>query len=111
MSGLRYYLDEDVVHGPGVAKELRKRAIDAITAVDSGRAGQEISDQDQLAYATSEGRVMVTQDLRFRPRLPHGGLVVMQRPMSLGDYILYLELLAAQYSPGDLNDQVHYCQL
>lgn len=111
MSGLRYYLDEDVIHGPGVATELRKRGIDTITALEAGRAGQEISDQDQLEYATSEGRVMVTQDLHFRPRLPHGGLIVMQRPISLGDYILYLQLLAEQYSPGDLNDQVHYCQL
>ncbi len=42
MSGLRYYLDEDVVHGPVVATELRKRGVDAITAVEMGRAGQGI---------------------------------------------------------------------
>jgi hypothetical protein len=35
----------------------------------------------------------------------------MQRPLSLGDYILYLEILAEQFDPGDLDDQVHYCQL
>jgi len=111
VSGLHYYLDEDVVHGPAVASELRNRGVDAITALEAGRAGREISDQEQLEYATRQGRVMVTQDLRFRPRLPHGGLVVMQRPMRLGDYILYLQVLAERYGPGDLNDQVHYCQL
>jgi len=111
MSGLRYYLDEDVVHGPVVATELRKRGVDTVTAVEAGRAGQGISDQEQLEYATRQGRMMVTQDLRFRPRLPHSGLIVMQRPLSLGDYILYLQILAEQFSPGDLDDQVHYCQL
>lgn len=54
---------------------------------------------------------MVTQDVHFRPGLPHGGLVVMQRPLPLGGYILYLEILADQFGPGDLDDQVHYCQL
>jgi hypothetical protein len=110
MSGLRYYLDENVVHGPVVARELRARGVDAITALDAGRAGQEIADQEQLEYATRDGRVMVTQDLRFRPRLPHGGLIIMQRPLSLGEYIRYLQRLAERLSPGELNDQVHFYQ-
>lgn len=54
---------------------------------------------------------MVTQDAHFRPSVPHGGLIVMQRPLSLGDYILYLEILAEQFDPGGLDDQVHYWQL
>ena len=111
MSGLRYYLDEDVVRGPVVARELRARGIDAVTALEADRAGKEITDQEQLDYATRENRVMVTEDLHFRPRLPHGGLVVMQRPMGLGDYILYLQILAEQSASGELSDQVHYCQL
>jgi hypothetical protein len=94
-----------------VARELRARRIDAIAAVEARRAGLGISDQNQLEYATREQRVMVTQDLRFRPNLHHGGLVVMQRPLSLGDYILYLQILAEQFSAGDLDNQVHYCQL
>jgi hypothetical protein len=81
VSGLGYYLDEDVIHGPLVAGELRKRGLDAVTALEAGRASQEISDQEQLEYATGQGRVMVTQDVHFRPRLPHGGLIVMQRPL------------------------------
>lgn len=109
MSRFRYYLDENVSHGPIVAVQLQRRGVDAITAVDAGRAGQGVMDQDQLDYATREGRVMVTEDVHFRPLLPHGGLVVMQSPLGIGDYILYLELLAEQYGPGDLNDQVHYC--
>lgn len=111
MSGLRYFLDEDVIRGPVVARELRARGVDATTALEMGRAGQGIPDQQQLDYATRQGRVMVTEDLHFRPTLPHGGLVVMERPLSLGDYMLYLEVLAQQFGPDDLGDQVHYCQL
>lgn len=36
MRGLRYYLDEDGIHGPGVATELRRRGIDSITALEAG---------------------------------------------------------------------------
>lgn len=110
MSRLRYYLDEDVVRGPTVAEHLRRRDVDTITATEAGRAGQRISDQDQLDYATREKRVMVTEDLHFRARLPHGGLVVMQRPLSLGDYILYLEVLAEQAGIDGLQNLTHYCE-
>lgn len=111
MSGLSYYLDEDVIHGPVVAAELRRRGIDAITAQEAGRAGQSISDQEQLNFATTHGRARVTQDAHFSPLDSHGGLLVMHRPLSLGDYILYLQILAEQFSAGDLNDQAHYCQI
>ncbi len=111
MSGLRYYLDENVIHGPQVAEELRKRGVDAVTALEVGRAGMEITDQEQLEYGAKHGRVMVTQDVHFRPRLSQWGLIVRERSLSLGDYLLYLESLAEQVSPGDLDDQVHHCQL
>jgi len=110
MSGLRYYLDEDVDHGPSVARELRARGVDTVTSVEAGRAGKGFPDQDQLDYATRQGRVFVTQDAHFRPRLPHGGVVVMQRRLGLGDYILYLETLAEQYKSDDLRDQTRYCE-
>ena len=111
MTSLSYYLDENVNYGPKVAEELRRRGIDAITTLEAGRADQEIPDQKQLEYATSQGRVMVTQDLRFRPHIPHGGLVVMQRRLSPGDYIDYLQDLAERFGPGDLADQTYYCDL
>lgn len=110
MTNLSYYLDEDVNYRPAVADELRRRGISALTALEAGRAGREIPDQEQLDYATSQGTVMVTQDVRFRPRLPHGGLVVMQRRLSPGDYI-DLQDLAEQFGPGDLADQTYYCDL
>ena len=81
MRSLRYYLDEDVNHGPTIARRLRERGIDAVTVSEVGRSGHGISDQDQLLYAGRERRVMVTEDIHFRSQLPHAGLVVMQRPL------------------------------
>jgi hypothetical protein len=104
VSRLSYYLDEDIDHGPTVAAGLRDRSIDAIAAQEAGRAGQGIPDHEQLEYASGQGRVMVTQDLRFAPHPPHSGLVVMQRKLSLSDYMLYLQIVAEQFSPGDLNN-------
>ena len=36
------------------------RGIDAVSVYDVGRASRRISDDDQFAYATAEGRVLVT---------------------------------------------------
>jgi predicted nuclease of predicted toxin-antitoxin system len=55
---LRFFLDEDM--NPQVAAGLRVRGIDAVAAHEVGRANQRIADDDQLRYATAEGRVLVT---------------------------------------------------
>jgi predicted nuclease of predicted toxin-antitoxin system len=55
---IRFYLDENM-HG-GLAPGLRARGIDAVSAREVGRLG--LPDPDQLAFATSEGRVLVTYD-------------------------------------------------
>jgi hypothetical protein len=45
---------------PAVADGLRARNVDAVSVYAISRAGQRIADADQLAYATAEGRVLVT---------------------------------------------------
>jgi hypothetical protein len=82
--------------------------VDAVTAGEAGRAGRGIPDQDQLDFASAEGRILVTQDLHFQPDLPHGSTVVMQRPLSVGEYVLYLQVLSGDYEPDGLADQGHY---
>jgi hypothetical protein len=64
---LRYYFDEHMK--PAIARQLRKRGIDVLTTQEAGRANQGIDDPDQLAFATSLGRVLVTQELRNLVRL------------------------------------------
>lgn len=75
---LRYYFDEHTK--TAIAEQLRVRGVDAQTAQEAGRAGQGIPDSEQLAYATSQGRVLVTREKREFPvlaytQLPHAGII------------------------------------
>ncbi len=54
---IQLYLDEDAQR-TSLVRALRARQIDVLTANEAGRTG--ISDADQLAFATSEGRAVFT---------------------------------------------------
>lgn len=55
---IRYYLDE---HIPNAAADaLRRDGADVLTTAEAGRLS--LPDDEQLRFATAEGRVMVTQD-------------------------------------------------
>lgn len=55
---IRFHLDENVSHA--VAAGLRRRGLDITTAVEIGLRAA--SDEEQLAFAFSQGRVLVTHD-------------------------------------------------
>lgn len=102
MSDVKFFTDEDVY--AAVAPALRRAGIDAVSTPESGRRGQ--SDQSQIAWAATGGRVVVTFNVAHFARLhrdwidqghSHAGIVVSnQRP--LGDVIRRLLHLA-----GDLD--------
>jgi hypothetical protein len=81
------YTDADV-HG-GLAAQIRLRGFDAISAYEAGRA--ELSDADQLAYAVSQRRAILTCNAKdFAPlsktwwqdgRQHHGIIVSEQLPL------------------------------
>jgi len=56
---VKVYLDEDLA--PAVAQFLRRRGIDATSAQEAGNA--QLDDRAQLAYATREGRAIVTANV------------------------------------------------
>lgn len=100
------YLD---VHVPRpIAEQLRLRGVDLVTAIEDG--SDRFSDEDLLDRASSLGRVLFTQDIRFkalaedwqRQGRPFVGLAFgHQRGATLGKYISDLELLAQATEPGD----------
>ena len=59
---IKFYTDEHV--HPGIAKALRKRGIDVLTAQQAGML--DVDDDEHLQFAASQGRVVFTQDEDFR---------------------------------------------
>lgn len=60
-SKLRFYLDENM--DPEISEQLRRRGLDALSARDVSLL--EVSDDVQLRYAASQGRVLCTKDSGF----------------------------------------------
>lgn len=60
MSGppIRLFTDEQI--DVALTPALRQRGYDAESCHEAGRANQSISDEEQLRYATAEGRAILT---------------------------------------------------
>jgi predicted nuclease of predicted toxin-antitoxin system len=91
---IRFHLDE---HCPtALAEGLRRRGIDVTTTPEAGLL--QATDEEQLAFARREGRVVFTQDEDFlklhATGSPHAGITYChQESRSLGDIIRSLTLL------------------
>ncbi len=79
---MKYYLDEDI--SPKVAGLLIKHGINAASAHETGMI--QASDREQLDYAASRDRVMVTRNRNdfiqltvqfFNSLLPHKGVIIV----------------------------------
>lgn len=58
---IRFYMDQ---HIPNVAvAALRRRGVDVLTAHEAGTCGR--TDEEQLRFATADGRVIVTFDADY----------------------------------------------
>lgn len=107
---LRYYFDEHM--NPDLATQLRKRGIDVLTTQEAGHANQKFSDADQLAYATSLGRILVIEEKREFPalhkHLSHAEIIILQRRAGLGKFIEYLEYVALVLEPEEMRNRLEY---
>lgn len=106
---IKFFLDECVLGG--TAAGLRARGIDAISVQEVGRCG--ILDPDQLAFATTEGRVIVTFDQDYlalhATGVPHAGIVYCQADAySLGQLIHQLEIVHGAMTPAEMVDHLEY---
>ncbi|MEO8393502.1 MAG: DUF5615 family PIN-like protein [Chloroflexota bacterium] len=76
---VKLYADENFPQ-PAV-EALRELGHDVLTTLDSGKAGQAIPDEDVLAFATEEDRILVTLNRKHFIRLhrdqpDHAGIIV-----------------------------------
>jgi len=106
---IRFHLDE---HGdPRIARGLRLRGIDVTTTVDAGLL--HATDEEQLAYSTSEGRVLFTQDADFL-RLDTAGLIhtgiafCHAGSRSIGEIIRTMTLIWEIYEPEEMDCRVEF---
>lgn len=110
------YLDVHVPAAIGV--ELRRRGVDILTAQEDGAATLE--DEAILLQASTLGRLLFTQDIRFkalaeswqRSGRDFGGLLFgHQLHGSIGQYIRDLELIAKATEPSDWVGQIEQLPL
>ncbi len=91
---IRFHLDE---HCPiALAEALRRREIDVTTTSEAGLLGS--TDEDHIAHALKEGRVIFTQDADFlrlaADGVEHAGIAYCHpEHRSLGDTLRLLILI------------------
>jgi hypothetical protein len=111
---VRLYLDEDVI--PDLARILRARGFDVISAHERGT--QELPDDKQLAYASADGRAILTFNFVDYLRLgdewyeadrEHAGIIVSYRQYTrrqIGELARVTTSLLNQVSVEEIRDTV-----
>jgi hypothetical protein len=96
-----------------LAPALARRGFDAISCQQAGRANQRISDEDQLIYATSQGRVIltfnmvdfITLDAEWkRDGRRHAGIIISAEIRSLTELVQRVEHHLLTISPEQQMD-------
>jgi hypothetical protein len=97
---MKYYLDEDL--SPKIAELLRGLGIDCISAHEAEMI--QVSDLEQLEFASSEKRCLVTKNrddfIRltvqfFNDHLPHYGVLIIPRTFPGDRFNLIADALSA----------------
>ncbi len=110
---IKIYTNESVP--VGVAAGLKRRAVEAWSALDSGQLG--LSDEDHLEYAAQAKAALFTHDADFlrlaqtwaeEPKTHWGIIYVHTAQLSVGECIRRLKEMADVLEPEDLIDRVEF---
>ncbi len=105
---LRYFTDEHV-HG-SVVQGLRLRNIDVLTTKESRMLGA--TDEEHIAFAKKEGRVIFTQDVDFlrlhAKGVEHCGIVYAHQRTPIGSVIRGLMLLHQILEDNDMQNHIGF---
>lgn len=111
--GVIVYLDEMLP--PALAVELRKRGYDVISCHEVERGNRGVDDPAQLAYATSVGRAILTQNARDyapldaqwkREGKQHAGVILYAENFSFGVMLRRIVTHLETYPPDVQHDTV-----
>jgi uncharacterized protein with PIN domain len=108
-NNIRFYLDENVAND--IAEGLRHRGIDVVTTPEAGNMG--LTDEEHLAFALAQNRVIVTQDSDFlildSQGLPHAGIVYYKpQTRTVKDIISGLLLIYGVLSPEEMHNHIEF---
>jgi hypothetical protein len=109
-SSIALYIDEQFPIN--LAVELRNHGVDVLTTQEAQRAGT--PDEDQLNYATTHGRVLVTQDKDFLELAIshyHLGIIYARQSLQPGIIVEDLVLIAKAAKPEELEQQIWWLPL
>ena len=108
MNEVCYYTDENVAKA--VVKGLRLRGVDVLTVPEAGKLGA--SDQAHLAFASSQSRVLFTQDDDFLSLAAqdheHAGIVYARQQTSVGEIIRGLLLIYNVLSAEEMIGHIEF---
>ena len=112
MAQIRLFTDEDIYGA--IASAMRLAGFDAVSTPETNRLGE--SDEAQLSWAATEGRVLVTFNVAHFVQIhtawlnrnrSHAGLIVSaQRPV--GDVLRRLMRLANALSSDDMLNRLEF---
>ncbi len=108
-TAIQFHLDEHI-HG-AIADALRRRGIDVSTTAEADLTGA--ADEEQLDFALSQDRVIVTHDHDFlrlhQQGVPHAGIAYChQGQHSVGDLLRTLILIFEHLTPEDMRQHVEF---
>jgi predicted nuclease of predicted toxin-antitoxin system len=106
---IRFHLDENC--DPRIAAGLRLHGVDITTTPEAGLL--QAADDEQLAFAIAEGRVLLTQDTDFLRITAAGrespGVVFFHAQQgSIGQVIRGVLLIREVYEPEEMRNRVEY---
>ena len=105
---VKFYMDEHVPFA--MTQGLRRRDVDVLTVQEAGMHAA--SDEEHLAFALSQGRVIFTQDADFlrlhAAGLRHAGIAYAPQQTPVGDMIRGLILIAEVLESSEMADRVEY---
>jgi hypothetical protein len=107
----RLYFDEDV--DARLAEALRRRDYDVKTTVEAGLL--EASDEEQLLYAASQQRALVTHNIKHFPKVhatwvkagwEHWGIIILVGHSAVSAWLRRMENLLNRFSAEELQNRL-----
>lgn len=111
---IRLYFDEDSARH-SLARELRVRGADVVTAVELGTCGQ--TDAQQLTWATNNARVLYSfnrgdfyglHTVWLSSDRSHAGMVLSRQDLPVGEQMRRLLRLIHHLSAEEMRDRVEF---